>query len=224
MFTNEQCRCRSHVTVAAWPCTRDRVVRENPVTPRVLRGVAAVVAARELVVSQPTAGADLCDISVFPAVPPSFFPTAGSHESEEAPMSENEHSTEFTRVRAEKRREHAEDLRAAADHERGNAEDQRALAESARREAEQFRVLAEEARALREHYREQVESIRQEREALRQIAEEVRRTAEDARHATIAALAATADALSAHLAQMQFLEDARNTVRQLRVTKPDNTQ
>ena len=35
------------------------------------------------------------------------------------------------------------------------------------------------------------------------------------RHATIAAVAATADALSTNLAQMQFLEDARNTLRQL---------
>ena len=34
---------------------------------------------------------------------------------------------------------------------------------------------------------------------------------------------ATADALSAALAQMQFLEDARNTIRQLKI-KPDDAQ
>lgn len=33
-------------------------------------------------------------------------------------------------------------------------------------------------------------------------------------------VAATADALSANLAQMQFLEDARNTLKQLKGTKP----
>jgi hypothetical protein len=43
-------------------------------------------------------------------------------------------------------------------------------------------------------------------------------------HATIAAVAATADALSANLAQMQFLEDARNTLRQLNPTKPGDAQ
>ena len=79
---------------------------------------------------------------------------------------------------------------------------------------------AEEARTLREQYREELESVRQEREALRHAAEEARQAAEEARHATIAAVAATADALSANLAQMQFLEDARNTLRQLKPTKP----
>ena len=78
---------------------------------------------------------------------------------------------------------------------------------------EQFRVLAEEARALREKYREEFKSVRQEREALRHAAEEARKAAEEARHATIAAVAATAEALSANLAQMQFLEDARNTLQ-----------
>ena len=47
--------------------------------------------------------------------------------------------------------------------------------------------------------------------------------AEDARHATIATVGATADALSTALAQMQFLEDARNTIRQLKI-KPDYAQ
>jgi hypothetical protein len=56
------------------------------------------------------------------------------------------------------------------------------------------------------------------------VAEEARKAAEDARHATIAAMAATADALSGNLAQMQFLEDARNTLRQFKRTKPDDVQ
>jgi hypothetical protein len=34
-------------------------------------------------------------------------------------------------------------------------------------------------------------------------------------------MAATADALSADLAQMQFLEDARNTIRQLKLKLDD---
>ena len=38
-----------------------------------------------------------------------------------------------------------------------------------------------------------------------------------------ATVGATADALSAALAQMQFLEDARNTIRQLKI-KPDYAQ
>jgi hypothetical protein len=48
----------------------------------------------------------------------------------------------------------------------------------------------------------------------------LRLAAEEARQATVAAVAATADALSANLAQMQFLEDARNTLRQLKGRKP----
>jgi len=36
-------------------------------------------------------------------------------------------------------------------------------------------------------------------------------------------VAATADALSTNLAQMQFLEDARNTLRELK-KKPDDAQ
>jgi len=58
--------------------------------------------------------------------------------------------------------------------------------------------------------------VRQDREAIRHAAEEARQAAEEARHATIAAVAATADTLSANLAQMQFLEDARNTLRRLK--------
>jgi len=52
----------------------------------------------------------------------------------------------------------------------------------------------------------------------------LRLAAEEARQATVAAVAATADALSANLAQMQFLEDARNTLRQLKGRKPGDTQ
>ena len=69
---------------------------------------------------------------------------------------------------------------------------------------------------LREQYREEMESVRQGREALRLAAEDTRQAAEEARHATIAAVAA--DALSTTVAQMQFLEDARNTVRRLKKT------
>jgi flagellar biosynthesis GTPase FlhF len=135
-------------------------------------------------------------------------------------MSDDKTRSEVNRVKAEEGREDAEDLREEADQERDSAEGHRALAEAARKEAEQFRVLAEEARALREQYREELESVRHEREGLRHAAEEARKAAEEARHATIAAVAATADALSANLAQMQFLEDARNTLRQLKGTKP----
>jgi hypothetical protein len=59
---------------------------------------------------------------------------------------------------------------------------------------------------------------------LRHAAEDARQAAEEARNATIAAVAATADALSANLAQMQFLEEARNTVRQLKTMKPGDVQ
>jgi hypothetical protein len=41
--------------------------------------------------------------------------------------------------------------------------------------------------------------------------------------ATLAAVAATADALATNLAQMQFLEDARKTVRQIKVPTPTCT-
>jgi hypothetical protein len=66
--------------------------------------------------------------------------------------------------------------------------------------------------------------VRQEREALRHAAEEARQAAEEARHATIAAVAATAETLSGNLAQMQFLEDARNTLTQLLSKKPGDAQ
>jgi hypothetical protein len=69
-----------------------------------------------------------------------------------------------------------------------------------------------------------LESVRQEREGLRHAAEEARQAAEEARHATIAAVAATADALATNLAQMQFLEDARNTLREFKPTKPGDVQ
>lgn len=139
-------------------------------------------------------------------------------------MPDDKTPTESNRITAEKERKEAEDLREEADQERGTAEEHRAVAESSRTEAERFRVLADEARTLRERYREEMEAVRQEREALRHAAEEARQAAEEARHATIAAVAATADALSANLAQMQFLEDARNTLRQLKRTKPGDVQ
>jgi chromosome segregation ATPase len=143
---------------------------------------------------------------------------------DEIDMADDKRRSESHRVKAEEAREHAEDLRQEADQERHGTEEHRAMAEAARKEAEHFRVLAEEARALNERYREELESIRQEREALRHAAEEARNAAEAARHATIAAVAATADALSANLAQMQFLEDARNTLRQLKPSKPGDVQ
>lgn len=139
-------------------------------------------------------------------------------------MSDNETPSELNRVKAEEGREEAEDLREEADQKRDSAEEHRALEESARQEAERFRVLAEEARTLREQYREELESVRQERELLRHAAEEARTAAEEARHATIASVAATAEALRTNLAQMQFLEDARNTVRQLTPKKPTDVQ
>jgi len=77
---------------------------------------------------------------------------------------------------------------------------------------------------LREQFRQDLEAVRQEREMLRHAAEEARQAAEEARHATIAAVAATADALRTNLAQMQFLEDARNTIRRLKPSKPDDAQ
>ena len=60
------------------------------------------------------------------------------------------------------------------------------------------------------------------RKTLRETAEDARRAAEDARHATIGAVAATAEALNANLAQMQFLEEARQTLRALQ-PKPEGT-
>ena len=130
------------------------------------------------------------------------FSAVGSHEWE-AHMADVNTPTELTPVTAEQGREKAE---------------------SARTEAEGFRVVAEEARVLREQHREELEALRQEREALRHAAEDARQAAEDARHATIASVAATADALRTSLAQMQFLEDARSTLRQLRSMKPDDVQ
>jgi hypothetical protein len=137
-------------------------------------------------------------------------------------MSDEKAKSEADRVNAEEGRLDAEDLRQEADQQRHKAEDHRMLAEAARKEAEEFRVLAEDARVLREQYREGLESVRQEREALRQAAEDARKAAEESRHATIAAVAATADALSTTVAQMQFLEDARNTIRQLKTPEDVN--
>ena len=95
----------------------------------------------------------------------------------------------------------------------------RVTAEKGREEAEDLREAADHERGSAEEHRAVAE-----REALRHAAEEARQAAEEARHATIAAVAATADALSANLAQMQFLEDARNTLRQLKLTKPSDVQ
>jgi hypothetical protein len=77
---------------------------------------------------------------------------------------------------------------------------------------------------LHEQHREELESVRQEREALRHSAEEARTAAEEDRHATIASIAATADALRTSLAQMQFLEDARTTLRRLKSTSRHDVQ
>lgn len=127
-------------------------------------------------------------------------------------MARSEIPVELKRARAERGRNEAEGLREVADHHRDTNEERRTVAEGARKEAEQFRVIAEEARVLREQYREELDWIRQEREALRD-------TAEQARHATIASVAATADVLKTNLAQMQFLEDARNTLKKLKARK-----
>ena len=137
-------------------------------------------------------------------------------------MSDDKTATELNRVAAEGREE--AESSGGSGSRAWRCREHRALAESARKEAEQFRVLAEEARTLREEYREELESLRQEREALRRAAEDARQAAEGARHATIAAVAATTDALSANLAQMQFLEDARNTLRQFTPKKPGDVQ
>jgi hypothetical protein len=50
--------------------------------------------------------------------------------------------------------------------------------------------------------------------------EEARAVAEDARHATIESVAATADSLHCTLEQMKFLEEARQTVRDLKDMRP----
>jgi len=132
-------------------------------------------------------------------------------------------SSEQRRVEAELAREMAEGEREKREQTRSRVEEDRVSAESSRTTAEHFRALAENVREVTERNRQELESVRQEREGLRGIAEEARRAAEDARHATIATVAATADALSTNLAQMQFLEDARNTIRQLK-PKPDDAQ
>jgi len=123
-------------------------------------------------------------------------------------------------VKAERARKEAEGERQKGEQMRDRIEEYRASAELARQEAEEFRALAEEARDLRERFRADYELIRQEREALRIAAEETRIIAEEARHATIATVAATAETLKTNLAQMQFLEEARNTLRQLRGNPP----
>jgi hypothetical protein len=125
---------------------------------------------------------------------------------------------------AEHGREVAEGLRQSADRGRTAAEEHRESAESARQQAEQFRVLAEDTRALAERLRSECDAMRDERESLRDAAEGARGAAEEARHATIATVAATADALSANLAQMQFLQDARSTLKRLRAARPDDLE
>ena len=128
---------------------------------------------------------------------------------------------ESNRAGAQQGPENADDRRAVADRARDSAEENRATAESAREQAERLRAFAEEARALREQYREELELVRNEREALRHAAEETRQAAEGARHATIEAVAATADSLCVSLAQMQFLEEARNTFERFKPKKGD---
>lgn len=76
---------------------------------------------------------------------------------------------------------------------------------------------------LREQYREELESVRQEREALRHAAEEARQAAEGGTPRLPQSLPQP-DVLSANLAQMQFLEDARNTLRQLKPMKPSDVE
>jgi hypothetical protein len=94
--------------------------------------------------------------------------------------------------------------------------------EEDRVEAEKVRVAAEAAREAREHARQQLETARQDQETLRRTAEDARRAAEDARHATIGAVAATAEALNRNLAQMQFLESARETLRTLQPKRDED--
>jgi hypothetical protein len=154
---------------------------------------------------------------------PEGISESGLDGCQENQMGKGKIPVDLKRVMAEKRRDRAAGLQAGADHDRDNKEAQRIVAEGARHEAEQFRVRAEEARVLREQYREELEWIRQEREALRHGAESARHAAEEARHAVIASVAATADALKTNLAQMQFLEDAWNTLRALKVKKPGPT-
>ncbi len=72
--------------------------------------------------------------------------------------------------------------------------------------------------------RKEAEELRALAESARQAAEEARLAAEEARHATIASVKATAEALATNLAQMQFLEEARGTLRQLQRKKPENIQ
>ena len=140
----------------------------------------------------------------------------------------SETSREDRRVEAERARQVAEHERENVEQTRTRVEEGRVTAESSRMTAEHFRVLAEEAREVSERLRRDLESVRQETEALRAAAEDARHAAEEARHAaeetrhaTIATVAATADALSTSLAQMQFLEDARNTLRQVKLKPGD---
>jgi hypothetical protein len=138
-------------------------------------------------------------------------------------VADNRHRAGTTRVPGQEGRASEEGLWEEANRDRSITEQHRVLAESVRREAELSRALAEEARGRREQHREEMDAARDEREALRQAREEAREAAEEARHAMIKSVAATADALTANLAQMQFLENARNTVRHLR-RKPDDVQ
>jgi hypothetical protein len=62
----------------------------------------------------------------------------------------------------------------------------------------------------------ELETVRHAREERRHAAEDTRQKAEETRHTTIASVVATADSLSANLAQMQFLEDAWNILRNLK--------
>jgi hypothetical protein len=130
-------------------------------------------------------------------------------------MADDRHLAETAGVQADHERAAAEGLREEANRYRDVAERHRVLAESGRREAELYRALAEESRDRREQHRDEMDAVRHEREALRQASEEAREAAENARHATIQSVARTADALTSNLAQMQFLEGARVTLRRL---------
>ena len=114
----------------------------------------------------------------------------------------------------------AEVVRQDAEQTRDVTEARRVQAEAARTVAEHVRTIAEGARELQEQHRQELEALRQEREALRQAAEDARHAAEEARDATIASVAATADALSANLAQMQFLEEGRQILAQVKTRNP----
>ena len=185
---------------------------------------AAGTGAAEVESAQKAKGSRLCSTGQTRARPSVIVVRTGRRGARRGPATQltgkgqmPDTSSEQRRVEAELAREMAEGEREKREQTRSRVEEDRASAELSRTTAEHIRALAEEVREVTERSRRELESGRQERESLRGAAEEARRAAEDARHATIATVAATADALSAALAQMQFLEDARNTIRQLKI-------